>query len=42
MSQIEISDKVKAVLLEIKERDEHKTMDSVVRTLLIRESAMKP
>lgn len=40
-SQIEVSDKVKKVLLNIQERDGHKAMDSVVRTTLIRAGEME-
>ena len=42
MSQIEVSDKVKSVLLGIQSRDEHKTMDSVVRTILFKAGEMEP
>jgi hypothetical protein len=42
MSQIEISDKVKDVLRQILERDEHKSMDSVVRTTLIKAGELEP
>ena len=41
MSQIEVSDKVKDVLIAIQVRDEHKSMDSVVRVILIKAGEME-
>lgn len=40
MSQIEVSDNVKDILLQIQKEDGHKVMDSVIRALLFETGRM--
>ena len=42
MSQIDVSDKVKAVLLDLQASGQHKSMDSVIRALLFKVGIVDP